>query len=178
MIGLLTITNDEGESDKKRKAKKRFSYTSSDTQRSSSNRRIRRGRMKIPVEKSIYRKVYLQLRTGFLTERVGDNWVCWQVACLLWCYSDDSPSCIHSIKWKTTKSCRFRGSLNEVRFAEQQYYRVDNSRESIPITLKTLKVIIPNQLAMWHTTLQRNKQRSCIRESARRRPLKGWKRSS
>lgn len=32
--------------------------------------------MKIPVEKSIYRKVYLQLRTGFLTERVGDNWVC------------------------------------------------------------------------------------------------------
>jgi len=27
--------------------------------------------MKIPVEKSIYRKVYLQLRTGFLTERVG-----------------------------------------------------------------------------------------------------------
>ena len=27
--------------------------------------------MKIPVEKSIYRKVYLQLKTGFLTERVG-----------------------------------------------------------------------------------------------------------
>ena len=34
--------------------------------------------MKIPVEKSIYRKVYLQLRTGFLTERVGDNWV-WRI---------------------------------------------------------------------------------------------------
>lgn len=31
--------------------------------------------MKIPVEKSIYRKVYLQLRTGFLTERVDDVWV-------------------------------------------------------------------------------------------------------
>lgn len=71
MIELLTISNNEGESDKKTKANKRFSNTTTDRNDHPRKNRIRRDRMKIPVERSIYRKVYLQLRTGFLTERVG-----------------------------------------------------------------------------------------------------------
>ena len=68
---LLLLARNKGDSVQRGKRDPRIYHAFGILPVSSTTRQRSDSRMKIPVEKSIYRKVYLQLRTGFLTERVG-----------------------------------------------------------------------------------------------------------